>query len=415
VSIDENSRFDEGYGLRERATTLDVTQFQGMRLTERGGSLPFDGQTLSPWAEESNTDSGTVGADQEDHSRRLANSLMSSKAKKIVSQPNLVTFDSGVLPLDEDMPSSGILRPPRAKSEMRHITFAQTLPVGSILAEEETPSDRPIRASGMYNLGDDIEFEDVLPTPARKKAPPKRVHLKLPKTQQAKSVKSEKKPAISLPPPSRLPRMPQLMEKLRSSEWSDQNDAITELMLDADHFVDQIRSNLRDLLASILECAGSLRSALAKNALSCLEKWIGMKEIDFEGVSEMCAATLLTLVSSQKSKHFISELSGDCFRNLIDSISVDKAVDIVVNEYRRKHEDARAQIALAMSSLVFRMTDHSALLKALVALVKDKNPEVRKAARASVSGIRGKSRNFAQLLSNLSEEEKTVLMDASRG
>jgi HEAT repeat protein len=296
---------------------------------------------------------------------------------------------------------------------MKHITFAQTLPAGSILADEETPSDRPIRASGMYNLGDDIEFEDVLPTPARKKAPPKRVNLKLPKTQLAKTAKAEKKPGITLGLPSKIPRMPQILEKLRSANWEDQNEAITELMLDADHFVDQIRSNLRDLCAFLLEYAGSLRSALAKNALSCFEKWIGIRELDFEAVSEMCASSLLTLVSSQKSKAFLSGLSGDCFRNLMDRISLDKAVDILVNEHRRKHEDQRIQIAMAMSSVVLRMTDHSALLRPLIALVKDKNPNVREAARTAISGIRARSRNFGQLLSsNLNEEERTVLMKA---
>jgi hypothetical protein len=101
----------------------------------------------------------------------------------------------------------------------------------------------------------------------------------------------------------------------------------------------------------------------------------------------------------------------------MDSVSVSKAVDILLNEYRRKHEDARAHIALAMSSLVPRMSDHSALLKPLVVLVKDKNPEVRKFARTAVAAIRGKTRNFTGMLSTslVNEEDRVVLIEASRG
>jgi hypothetical protein len=116
---------------------------------------------------------------------------------------------------------------------------------------------------------------------------------------------------------------------------------------------------------------------------------------------------------SHKDKHFIADLASQCFSQLLESLPVSTAMDILISEHRRKHDDARVQIAAAMVKLVGRMADFSRLLKPLAVLMKDRNPNVRKSARLAVSAVRAKARNFDQMVDLLeSEEERITLQEA---
>lgn len=315
-------------------------------------------------------------------------------AKQAKARTGLITIDASMLP-EEELEKE---RPPQ-KTWERHVQFAQTAPLQTLVTapDEDVTGDRPIHASGFYNIGDDVEFDELAPlpaVPARKKPQfaktMNRMKFKPVRASPEKPKKEGRTTTLELLPTKRV-KLPQLIEKLKSTEWSDQNEAITELT-NPESFIEQLKPNLRDIVTSLLECAASLRSALAKNALTCLLNWIDLPDIDFEPMADMCASSLLTLVASQKSKHFISELSGKCFAAMMASITPGKAADILNNEHKRKHEDARAQVASCMLALVDRLSDCSVLLPALSELVADKNPDVRKSARAAMAAIEARNK-----------------------
>jgi hypothetical protein len=299
-----------------------------------------------------------------------------------------ITFDSAVIPAN----------PPHT----RYISLTASAPLPNLPTVEEVDVERPIHSSGFYNLGDDIEFDE----------PPKRTRITVPR----RPTKPPKPIAPKVQSRSKTLELPRssiavLSEKLRSSEWSDQNDAITELIETADQISGQLQTNLNGLIESLLECAASPRSALAKNALNCLSKWFASKEISFDSVSERCASALLSLVISQHDKHFLADLAGHCFAVLIAGIPVAKAVGICLNEYRRKHEVGRLQVATAMIEIVPRMNDCSVFLKPLIVLVKDKNPNVRRAAKEVIGSIRQHVGDFTRfVMTNISSEDKRLIL-----
>jgi hypothetical protein len=156
-----------------------------------------------------------------------------------------------------------------------------------------------------------------------------------------------------------------------------------------------------------------LRSALARNALSCLLKWITSHEVSFEPICEHVAASLLTLVSAQRAKHFIADLCGQCFAEMIAAIPVARAVAICTNEpRRRKHCGPRTQLALAIAGLAARTADCSGLLRPLAALVRDRSPDVRNAAKAAIVACRSKCQDFARALEALPDEDRSALRSA---
>ena len=377
-----------------------------------------------------NTSSLSINLDSSPNSNKKLFTDQIPKPKKNPPLPikKLITLDSNVLSKgDEPLESpSNAQRQKRAKSEARHISFAQTtpnpIPPTLNYQEEADPgieNDRPIKASGFYNIGDDVDFSYVQAsspnTSMVKKKPQFAMTTKRPPKNINKSPTKAKPPQLEVNSKPKVQTVVSLIEKLHSEEWNDQNNAVLELTSVAEQTsgkqIDQICENIRDIVTSLLECAASLRSMLAKNSLNCLMKFIKNDSIDLEPVSDMCAGSLLQLLSVHKSKHFIFDLSGECFSALIDNISIYKAVDILKNEHKRKHDDARAQVALCMSTLVTKLADPSPLLKPLVSLVQDRNPDARKYAKQALSTIRAKVDNFDRLLSanHLSNEEKLTL------
>jgi hypothetical protein len=311
------------------------------------------------------------------------------KPKANPARPRVITFDD-VLPNDP---------PPKPKPSLNP----------SAREDLEIPGDQPIRASGVYNLGDDIDFDDIPTIPTKKRPPVKRA---APKPQPAATVQPRpkaKSALVSLPPPAKSP-LPQIMDKLKSSDWTDQNQAISELSAGFEQL--QVQTELRGLMTSLLDCAASPRSALAKNALGCIQKLVN-SGASFDPIADMCASSLLGLIVSHKEKHFLSDLASQSFSQMLDTVSPNTAADVLISEYRRKHDDARVHVASAMAKLAARTTDFSRLLKPLVTLVRDKNPSVRNAARIAVSMIRSRASNFSQMVESFeNEEDRSALLHA---
>jgi hypothetical protein len=311
---------------------------------------------------------------------------VSEKPKPV--RKRIITFDS-LLSADSDLPS---VPRPRAKSHFQ------------MHDDQDLITDQPIRASGVYNLGEDIEFDDP-PIPPVKKRPTVKPHSKPAPPPRSKPKATQ----IALPISAKI-SLPVIIDKLKSNEWTDQNQAITELMTNIDQL--PVQSELRGVMASLVDCAASVRSALAKNALGCILKLLN-SGLHFDPIADMCGGSLLGLVISHKDKHFISELAEQCFAQLLESLSPAVAIDILVGEHRRKHDDARVQVAAAMVKVVPRVTDFARLSRPLVSLLKDRNPNVRKFARAAVSAVRLRARNFDEIVQMFeSEEERKALLEA---
>lgn len=449
VSIEEETGNQETYSIPDQSPQNDIQQLEDNDndndkllppLKEASEVLDvFSSNTNKRFNTEPITNTGNI----------ISTPSINSK-KKTVAQPKkrLITFDASVFPLKSD-DSETI---PSAKQKQRHITFAQNNQQANVSSQNSqqgnliqtlindnfgdaensntssaNDSDRPIKSSGFYNLGDDINFpsdnvmESKLANANKKKKPQFSISLKRPfpkKHPQSSSSLASSLPKGGLqtrlevhPQPQKPPKIEKLIEKLKSDEWSDQNDSIIEIMNNLDQLIQGINSNLREIVTSLLECSASLRSMLSKNALNCLQKMIKSKSIDFEPISDMCASSLLQLITVHKSKHFIYELSGETFAALIENISTSKATDILKNEHKRKHDDARLKIAFCMASLVQRSNDFAPLLKPLAFLVQDRNPDVRKYAKSAVSAIKQKSPNFDQLLNStlVNDDERKIL------
>jgi hypothetical protein len=279
----------------------------------------------------------------------------------------------------------------RAKTEIR---FAQSRPLPNLDCNE-----LQIQSSGFYNIGgDDAE----VPLPAK---PIRTIRCTRPVVQKP----------VSVVAPRKVAKLPALIGKLQSAEWSEQNDAIASLIADWERFPDEVQASLSTLADSLLRCAASLRSALAKSALTCLLSWIATPQITFVAVCDRVADILLTLVATQKAKHFIADLSGQCFRGLMAAVPASKAVAVcALEQRRRRHEGPRLQIALAMKELVARAADCAAMLRPLAALVRDKAPEVRNAARAAITDCRTRFPKFRQIVeeSLQDEENRAVVLSA---
>jgi hypothetical protein len=83
-----------------------------------------------------------------------------------------------------------------------------------------------------------------------------------------------------------------------------------------------------------------------------LSNWIAAPQITFDPICDRVADTLLTLVATEKAKHFTADRSGQCFRGLRAAVRATKAITVcAVEQKRRRHDGPRLQIALALRDL----------------------------------------------------------------
>jgi hypothetical protein len=320
-------------------------------------------------------------------------SLNDTDRPRLPRRAATITFDAGTLPDDVD----GWCAPRRTDDADSRCGRSQPPP-------DDADADTPIHSSGFYNIGDDIEFEEVPERRRPRVVVPRRVRAR--PAPRSKSCLS-----VELPPPPRA-TVSSLCERLRSAEWGEQNDAITELLAGADHGAGQLQGVLAGAVESLLECAASPRSILSKNALNCLAKWLAIGELCFDAIGERCANGLLSLVSAHHDKHFIADLAGHCFAALLAVIPATRAAAICVNEHRRKQDAGRACVAAATVELVPRLADCSALVKPVVALARDRNPVVRKAAKDAIDAMKGHVPDFDRFITQnvAGEEERGMLL-----
>lgn len=272
---------------------------------------------------------------------------------------------------------------------------------------------RPISTSGAYNFGDDAIADDDIIMPkatlktTKPKRPPKKILTVKPKTPQAPATANkEKKPPAT-------PSTQTLIENLQSDDWEVQNSSIENLM--KTYTKDAVKPSLRSAMTSLLECAQSTRTTLAKNALNLVLTWIDDKEIPVSGVSEVMATRLLKLLQQQSSHHFIAELAGKCFIALLDNITENKIATIVTREMKSPFAQARAMVANGVYLSMKKIEDPTPFLVPLANLSKDADQNARKWAKLAVKEIAAKKGNFAEYVkANVaSHEDQNTLIKLS--
>jgi len=272
------------------------------------------------------------------------------------------------------------------------------------------PDMRPINSSGSYGDTDDMN-DSIYNQISLKKA------NKPTSNRRQKSIRltSANKLAQTAPAPNPTkltgpPPLSSLIEKLQSEEWSDQNDAIAAILDISDPNYDMIQQHLRNSVSTLLECAQSLRTMLAKNALNLLIKWVKTPQINFEVISDTCSTTLLKL---QNSTHrFIVQLSGECFLALINSLPPSRAANIIRKEYKSPYAPSRTMLTNAAYQTVMRSDDVTMLLIPLAYLVKDADQNVRRFAKMAIKQIATKQQYFEQYIknnvSNLDDQQSLI-------
>lgn len=177
-------------------------------------------------------------------------------------------------------------------------------------------------------------------------------------------------------------RFEDLIEKLHSEEWSDQNDAILEFQTRLDDFADKLNDTARDVVTPLAECGLSLRTALAKNALSLLLIMIKDPRIDCASVGETAGTSLLKIVSA--GRQFISAIACDCFDALVDCMNTSRASAMLIAESKRKQDKSRIRVASCIGIVAKKVPDDINLKKVCETLTNDANQEVRRMARMSL-------------------------------
>lgn len=174
-----------------------------------------------------------------------------------------------------------------------------------------------------------------------------------------------------------------LFEKLHSSEWSDQNDAILALQTNINELHQQMDSNSREMVQILAECGCSLRTALAKNALSLLLVMIRDPRIDCTTAGETAGASLLHIVSA--GRQFISAIACDCFDALVECMNPARASAMLISESKRKQDKARSRVAAGIGIIAPLCPNDMMLRKVCSTLENDANQDVRRMARMSAA------------------------------
>ena len=205
-----------------------------------------------------------------------------------------------------------------------------------------------------------------------------------------------------------------LLENLSDSDWEKQNDAIEQLIQHGSK--EAIRNSLRKSVSSLLECAQSTRTALAKNALNLILLWIEDKEIPVSSISDVMGTRLLKLLQQQSSHHFIVDLAGKCFLALLENISEQKICAIISRESKSPFAPARSMVANGALCSIKKISDHVPLLLPLAILGKDADQNARKFSRLAVKEIASTKNDFEEFVKNnvSSQEDQLLLIKMSK-
>ena len=263
--------------------------------------------------------------------------------------------------------------------------FSKTQPTGSVLSIKKRPKPPP--ATSLSKKDKPVEELSVKPITVDETVIPSRSTFAKERKRLSSSLHVQTSKDMFSPPRYQAPakRFDNLMTKLHSTEWSDQNDAILSLQSNINDYCEQLNANARDIVQILAECGSSLRTALAKNALSLLLIMIKDDRIDCATIGEAAGASLLHIVSA--GRQFISAIACDCFDALVDCMNPSRASAMLIAESKRKQDKSRARVAAGIGIIAHKCPNDHALRKTCETLTNDANQEVRRIARLSLANF----------------------------
>ena len=263
--------------------------------------------------------------------------------------------------------------------------FSKSMPVGSVLSVKKRPKPPP--ATSLSKKDKPIEELSVKPITVDENVIPSRSTFAKERKRLSSSLHVSTSKEMFTPPRHQQPakRFDNLMAKLKSTEWSDQNDAILSIQNNINDYCDLLNASAREIVQILAECGSSLRTALAKNALSLLLIMIKDDRIDCATIGEAAGATLLHIVSA--GRNFISAIACDCFDALVDCMNPSRASAMLIAESKRKQDKSRARVAAGIGIIAPKCPNDTALRKTCETLTNDANQEVRRIARLSLANF----------------------------
>ncbi|OHT10657.1 hypothetical protein TRFO_04159 [Tritrichomonas foetus] len=192
-----------------------------------------------------------------------------------------------------------------------------------------------------------------------------------------------------------------ILEKIRSFDIDQQNEAISKLFSNIEKFIPQITSHLRDVCSSLLDI-----SEESHDALKCFQQLIKCQDINLSPLADFIAHHLLKLISYDLKDKQISRLADDCFSFLITSIHTQKALDVLFNESKSKNDKQRATCASGFGLVAQSITLYTQPLEALAELVVDESDEVKENAKKSVNLIAENCADFTKIVLNFVPDHK---------
>jgi hypothetical protein len=211
------------------------------------------------------------------------------------------------------------------------------------------------------------------------------------------------------------PSLDAILLDLRSTDWEKQNETITTVLELIESTPGFFTFNISSLIFEILPLALSIRSALSKNALTCLWKLAEHFGSSFTPFFEGIVTQLLSLLSP--SKKFLAALARDSISAILDRVNRRKALEFLTGDHSKHGAAARIHLALCMENMCLDCEDPGYLMKGLGAMLTDANPDVRKHARNAVMALEGKFGNLKVNVSMLlmDETEKRAIVAALSG
>ncbi|EAY20626.1 hypothetical protein TVAG_163220 [Trichomonas vaginalis G3] len=335
------------------------------------------------------------------------------------------TFSKQEFPIKPDFNDD----PP--KPEPNHISFAIVEPKAENLFIDDLSSDtgtynrnriRRRPRPPVLNIQPSISAFQDAETPQPKKydvqepslhVKPMKVHASTPRNYH-KYQKPPKIPQNQAKSPRKIVKelaVDDIISDLRSSEWEKQNEAalyLSKLIVTNTSFV---RDNLRVFVFELFPLTTSIRSALAKTALSCMKDLAENFGNEFTPFFEATLNELLTVILS--SKIFINKLASDCIDLILEGINRKTAIDFLLQDHSKRPTQCRVSLSYNFSKLCDDINDPNAAVKSLGMFITDASPDVRKNARNAITKMSEKFHEFKYIISNssINDAEKKALLN----
>lgn len=182
-----------------------------------------------------------------------------------------------------------------------------------------------------------------------------------------------------------------LSQKLKSSQWVDQFQALDVVRSLTLHHAALLSPTLHKIAPNVAKAAESLRSSVCKNALLCLFDMCGQYQTDLE--ASICPLLISLLKrSADTSNIFISASANSALVKLIESCPGRELVQTLSSQASTRNASLRSIVAKSISfaidthgaPLLESSSDKKTMVKLATTFLSDQKPGTRSAGRRLV-------------------------------